>query len=67
MYLSNIINTIQTLEGYEGEITKTIGKIYNFTLDVIDCKMNRGTKLDNGTWTGLVARVMNKVNEQLIF
>ena len=55
-------NVVDSLKGYEGEIVKIIAKIYNFTLDIIDCNSDWGFKLDNGTWTGIVANVMNMVN-----
>ena len=62
------INEDNTIEfsGYEGEIITILAKYMNFTLNVIDCNWNWGIWLNNGSWTGLVAHIVNKVIFHLI-
>ena len=52
---------IKYLEGYEGEIIQTIVNYLNLTLDIIDCHMKWGNKQKDGSWTGLVGAVHEKV------
>ena len=57
---------IHSLEGYDGQIIKTIAKYLNLTIDLVDCGKKWGNKQIDGTWDGLVGAVNEKVILKII-
>ena len=47
--------------GVEIEIIETLGKVWNFSYDIIDTKNSFGERLTNGSWTGIIGQVSEKV------
>ena len=54
-------NKKNALEGYEVDVISELAKFLNFTYQMIDCQMDWGQLLDNGSWDGLVGMIQNKV------
>ena len=59
-YANNSDNVIEV--GYEIMILREMSKQFNFTYQFIDAKQDWGNILSDGTWTGIVGHLVNKVS-----
>lgn len=48
--------------GIELTIIKMMSVYFNFTIKLVDCHGEYGAKLSNGTWTGLLRKLIDNVN-----
>ena len=65
-FKNNSKTIVETWNGYDGELLKTLSQVMNFSTEFVDCKHNWGSKLSNGTWTGIVGAVHQQVNDRAI-
>jgi hypothetical protein len=52
--------------GFEVKLIHTLSKHFNFTYSIINCNSDWGTEWPNKTWTGIVGKIANKVNNSFI-
>lgn len=51
--------------GYEVEILKILSAKFNFSYELLDCEQQWGSINADGTWTGVVGKLVNKVKNYL--
>ena len=57
-------DTLIRLEGYEGKIIEMLSQVMDFTFEIVDCGRVWGNKLANGSWSGIIGAVHEKVANQ---
>ncbi|OTF83342.1 hypothetical protein BLA29_000142 [Euroglyphus maynei] len=52
--------TTELLVGTEARFLQTLGAHFNFSYELIDAKLNWGTRYSNGSWDGLIRLLIDK-------
>ena len=61
----DINGTLRFTGGYEVELLNSMKQYFNFQYKIVDCKQVWGNYI-NGTWTGLIGKVFDNVNNRCL-
>ena len=55
-------NNYRDCKGIQCDMVKYLAKSLNFTFEIINENQGNGYQMENGTWTGMLARFVTKVD-----